>query len=162
MIKISLSQGLRTVIDDEDLHLVEGFIWCALKAPKGKFYAVRNRRVAERENGLPRLQYMHSLITGFDLTDHCDGDGLNNVRANLRMATSAQNNMNRRPSSGCGYKGVTFDKARNSFLAAIKVDGKRKFLGRFHDVEEAARTYDIAAGEIFGEFAWLNFGGSRD
>lgn len=47
--------------------------------------------------------------------------------------------------SSSGFKGVSFDKARGLFKAHITIDGRWRFLGRFHTAEEAARVYNGAA-----------------
>jgi hypothetical protein len=66
--------------------------------------------------------------------------------------------MNSLPRGGISrYKGVS--RNREKWQARIKVDGKQSHLGIFTDEEDAARAYDAAARELFGEFAYLNFGG---
>ena len=101
---------------------------------------------------------MHRVITGYPLVDHINGDGLDNRRANLRAATATQNNQNRRPSlSRSGFKGVTKSSKSNGWYARIRVNGKLIHLGCYPDPTSAARAYDAAALEHFGEFAWPNF-----
>jgi len=103
---------------------------------------------------------MHILITGYKIgrrVDHINGNGLDNRRSNLRIATSQQNNRNRKICNlnTSGFKGVRLD--RNKWRADIRIDGKRKNLGRFVNPEAAAAAYDEAARKYFGEFATLNF-----
>ena len=103
--------------------------------------------------------YMHSLITGFAEVDHWDGDGLNNRRSNLREVTHAQNMGNARKQYGCSsqYKGVYW--GGKKWQAQIGVNHGTRYLGRFVNEEDAARAYDAAALEAWGEFARLNFPG---
>lgn len=62
----------------------------------------------------------------------------------------------RQQSSASGYKGVY--KSEKRWVAIIQRGGKsgRKHLGRFPTKEEAARAYNIAAHEHYGEQAVLN------
>lgn len=105
---------------------------------------------------------LHRLITlaprGVQV-DHRDGDGLNNQLSNLRFATSQQNQCNQRKQLGTSsrFKGVVWHKGGNKWMAQTKVFGRRMYLGLHETEEDAARAYDRAALEYFGEFARLNF-----
>lgn len=87
--------------------------------------------------------------------DHIDGDGLNNKWDNLRDVTHSQNLMNAavRSDSTSGYKGVSYDKARDRWYAYINIDGKRKMLGRHKTMQEAVNARQNAERDLFGEFA---------
>lgn len=101
---------------------------------------------------------LHRLIAAPGL-DHANGDRLDNRRRNLREATSSQNaaNSTSREGSSSRFKGVTWDKSRDKWMAAIASGGASRTLGRFDKEEDAARAYDEAAREIHGAFARLNF-----
>ena len=105
---------------------------------------------------------MHRLILNAkpgELVDHWDGNGLNNRRRNLRPATNSQNLHNRRRTRAkSGFCGVwRSGKSSVPWVASIHVKNKAIYLGRFETPEEAARVYDAAAKEHYGEFASLNF-----
>ena len=144
---VPLTRGFMATIDAADIPLVEGFNWTAKPDRSGCVYATNGRGM------------MHQIITGHARPDHRDGDGLNNRRANLRLATSQQNNRNRRIgiANKSGFKGVSLRADRNTWLAAIRLDGRLRKLGTFSSKEEAARAYDAVASKEFGEFAVLNF-----
>src|ERR1035437_1775635 len=121
MKEISLGRGYIAIIDDQDFELINQYKWFAL-VRKGKLsaYAQANSR---KPNGKKTVLKMHRLIMGLTdpkiLVDHIDQDGLNNRRANLRTATSSENNRNRKVirTSLTGTKGVKRDGGR--FVAHI-------------------------------------------
>ena len=90
------------------------------------------------------------------VVDHIDGDSLNNIRANLRLANKQQNSANVGALAGnkLGIRGV--QKRGKKFRAFIHKNGKTIFLGSFPSQGKAACAYDKAAAKHFGEFARLN------
>lgn len=64
-------------------------------------------------------------------------------------------NKQKEPTSSV-YKGVCWDKNRCKWMSSIKINGKNKYLGRFDSEVDAANAYNIAALELFGEFAQVN------
>lgn len=138
-------------VDDADYELVSRFSWHAHRVP-GNTYA----RAYIPQDG--RQAYLHVLIMGQTGIDHCDGDGLNCQRSNMRPATRAQNGANQRPRGGRSrYKGVGWYKRDECWRAQIMVNYRNHHLGYFTDEIEAARAYDAAAREMQGEYARLNF-----
>jgi hypothetical protein len=102
--------------DECDAALIESHTWHLNKSGHATY--VRSNETRE---------YLHRLIMGaphgLDV-DHKDGDGLNCRRANLRVATRSQNNMNRR-SQRDGRKGIHLEKFTGMWRAEIIVGGKR-------------------------------------
>jgi hypothetical protein len=152
-VEIPLTRGLVAVVDAEDVERVlAAGKWQALVGDHTT-YAQRN----VYEQGQRRTVLLHTFLTGWPRVDHRDGNGLNNRRSNLRPATARQNMQNRRIQSNntSGYKGV--GRQWNRWRATIQIDGRQVHLGTFGDPADAARAYDAAAREHFGEFARLNF-----
>lgn len=90
--------------------------------------------------------------------DHRDGDGLNNVRSNLRTCTDRQNGANSRKWPACSstFKGVWWHKRMKRWIAVISVEGRTIHLGYFELETDAARQYNAVAFLVHGEFARLN------
>lgn len=157
-IEIPLTQGKVALIDDEDWPLVAGHKWRAYKNGHS-FYAASD--VGGRRN--KRTLQMHRLLLGAmpgQFVDHKDRNGLNNTRSNLRLCTKAQNAQNsRKYARGSSlYKGVRWRPERQKWFASIGTHPNVRWLGTFTDPVEAAKAYDAAAKQLFGEFARLNFG----
>jgi hypothetical protein len=153
------AMGRVALVDDEDYELVASHRWHVYEEVRKSGIAGPYAQTNIYMGGKHRLIKMHSLITGWELTDHIDGNGLNNQRYNLREATVSQNQANARPRTGGSsvYKGVCWHKGSRRWRAYIQVRKKQMSLGYFTDETDAAKAYDIAAREYFGEYAYLNF-----
>ena len=101
-----------------------------------------------------RLVYMFHFGNYPKTLDHVDGNRTNNRIHNLRPASNSNNGANRRLgiNSKTGFKGVHKIKEER-FRAYITINKKRKHLGYFKTVIDAHQAYQIAAKEVFGEFA---------
>lgn len=91
--------------------------------------------------------------------DHINGNPLDNRRENLRLCTRAENNRAKhRVKSGktSRYKGVYLMKKTGKWIAGVRAHGKYKRLGSFENEADAARAYNEAAKQYYGEFAVLN------
>ena len=82
---------------------------------------------------------------------------------NLRIVNQSQNGMNRKLNKTYNnklttskYKGVTWHKKTNKWQSQIVINGKVKHLGIFTNEIDAAKTYNKAAIELYGEYANLN------
>lgn len=149
------------MLDDDDYEwLWRMGCWCFVS----EGYAVKGARQADPwPTG--KTMYMHrvilehhGLLEGGKEVDHIDGNPLNNQKSNLRVVTQQQNNWNQHKVTGTSqYKGVCWDKRAKKWMAYVSLDRKQKHLGYFTDEKEAAKAYDEAAKEHFGEYAKLNF-----
>lgn len=92
-----------------------------------------------------------------EMIDHINGVKGDNRMSNLRLASQAQNARNKSPhrSSKNKFKGVRW--VRGKWSARIMNDRKETHLGRFAVEDDAARAYDLAAVNLFGDFAKTNF-----
>ncbi len=90
--------------------------------------------------------------------DHINRDKTDNRIENLRSCSSNQNkgNIGLLRSNRSGYRGVSFNTRRQKWHAQIKINGKQTYIGGFDCVIDAAKAYNKAAVEHFGEFAYLN------
>ena len=88
------------------------------------------------------------------LTDHINGDGLDNHRINLRYANNSQNSQNSRKTRRnlTGYKGVSHAFG-GVYTATIQVLGRSIWLGQYSDAISAHQVYCRAASKYFGSFA---------
>lgn len=86
--------------------------------------------------------------------DHINCIRSDNRLANLRAATPSQNRCNRPVGhrSSTGVKGVSWDRSRGKWVAFICLNGKRRNLGRFVEIADAANAYAEASRQIHGAF----------
>lgn len=150
------AQSTTAVIDTADYPLVANFRWHAHKSNRGSgtFYA----RAWKKVDGKRSDTTIHQILMGANGTDHKDLDGLNNCRSNLRPATHSQNHQNepKRRGTSSRFKGVYWHTKRARWIATVKLNGKKQHLGSYTSEADAARAYNVAAKNAFGEFARLN------
>ena len=97
---VPLTKGYEAVIDAEDVHLVAGRAWHAkvTKTKAGEVRSVYASAMTLRVDGKAKNIWLHRVILGLTdgllFADHIDGDGLNNRRSNLRVATPSENRKN--------------------------------------------------------------------
>lgn len=155
--EIPLARGGVALVDDEDYgRVLAAGPWHGNPGQRTS-YAMHNVR-CDRGRGWT-TQSMHVFVMGQPWIDHINGNGLDNRRENLRLATHGQNAANRpkRSDSKSPYKGVERNPRGLPWRARICVNYKKRHLGLYPTAEEAARAYDAAAVEAWGPFANLNF-----
>jgi len=83
--------------------------------------------------------------------DHINGNKIDNRLENLRLATNSQNQQNRPApkNSTSGYRGVTWHKQVNKWMARICIKGERKTIGFFDTAEDAYEAYKKEAKKVF-------------
>jgi hypothetical protein len=156
-VQIPLTKGKFALIDSGDLRRVIKHSWCHRRGGgNGKQeYAVANVKI----DGAWKRVALHRFILEArpgQMVDHQDGDGLNNTRRNLRLATRGQNQHNSGPRTG-RFKGVSWSKVMGRWHAQITKDRQYHDLGYYEAEEDAARAYDDAARRLHSDFARLNF-----
>lgn len=154
----SKKHGDYTVLyDDEDHDKVSKYTWTLSLKHKSTIYAY----TTYMDKGFKKQLKLHHLIIGRKngmVTDHIDGNGLNNQKSNLRFATIRQNLCNKsiQRNNTTGYKGVHWHKAAKKYMVHFKENGKLIYGGLYIDIIEAAKKYNELALKHYGDFAKLN------
>lgn len=171
---LRLTRGKFALVDEADFKRLRARAWRWEATGKSAGYAASGDRHTKT--------LLHHAVLGVQSSehvDHRDNNGLDCRRENLRLASRQDNSANRGKFIGrtgrkftSRYKGVidrskhyTKTFARNitkkssdyPWTARIRVDRKLIHIGRFATEQEAARAYDAAAIQHFGEFARPNF-----
>ena len=99
-------------------------------------------RVDGKLHGTHRLIYLmhHGFLP--KIIDHIDGNPSNNNLDNLREASHAENMRNSKipTSNSSGFKGVYWCKTYKKWISVCAVDGKRRQIGSYVDIMEAANA----------------------
>jgi hypothetical protein len=157
---IELTHGKVAIVDDEDYATLVAHRWFAVRLnydPRHEIWAAFRR--------INRVRvYMHREILGLNRGDgmlhvmHVNGNRLDNRRGNLVVPGRSIVSRCRRFGLGTSqFKGVKSATPQEGWYAAIYIDGKTRYLGRFATEVDAALAYDVAARKAFGRLSALNF-----
>jgi hypothetical protein len=144
---IQLSKGEQAIVDDADFDYLNQWKWYL----GAHGYAVRQVFNKDKYTKLAHamryraneIVYMHRLVNdtpeGF-VTDHINQNPLDNRRQNLRSVGKSINGLNRgRPQNNTsGVKGVYWQ--ANAWVAELKLNGKKLYLGRHKNIDDAAQA----------------------
>ena len=140
----------RAIIDKEDYPKV--------LAVGSKFGMQKHKNKSKRYVISRGGRLHHVILNTKNLTDHINGNPLDNRKNNLRICSVNQNARNsKRPiNNTSGFKGVTWHIHVKKWKATIGVNSQNIHLGYFDNKIEAARAYNQAAKKYHGEFARFN------
>ena len=135
----------RALIDIEDIDKIKNYKW----------YLNSDGYVYNNKVGL-----LHRFLIGPSndmVVDHINNNKFDNRKANLRICTAQQNNMNKsKYKGGSQFKGVCWHKQKNKWQAQIQINSKSKYIGLYDNELEASIEYDKAALLYHGIYAKLN------
>jgi AP2 domain len=149
MKRIPLTKGFEAIVDDADFANVNQYKWHASKSGSD-WYATRQIVW----NGRKRKIRLHRFLLGLPPgripeVDHLNRNTMDNRRQNIHPISASENSQNRkkRADNNHTYKGVTFSKRRNCWVAQIRANGKT-ICSSGHATEiDAARAYDVLSNQ---------------
>lgn len=139
VVYIQLNSSYETVVDLCDFNKIKSYRWNIVQKQNNKKYAFTRIRI----NGKQKTILLHRLIfKGIKegkMIDHIDGDGLNNRRKNLRLASNSENQQNNLASknSQIGIRGISICKTTGLYKCQLTKMGKLIYHERFKNLEDA-------------------------
>lgn len=162
MKQIPLTKGKVAIVDDEDFERVSRHKWLASRGARTWYAHATEMQVVDGSKKRVTLA-MHRIVLSplpWQIVDHVNHDGLDNRRQNLRTCFKGENIANapkKRTPYSSKFKGVNWKKQQQRWVAQITAGRRVIHLGLYATEEDAAKAYDRAAIQYFGEFACLNF-----
>ena len=157
---IELRNGEKAKIDAEDFDRVSQYKWRVIeRKTTHKKTVVTSIRT---KNGVRQLSLGRFLMNPPDgkmVYPRRYQNGFDFRKGNLIVCTMKERQQmlpKRKHPTSSNYKGVTYDKVKKSWRSSLQTDKKNLTIGLFDSEDAAARAYNRAAREAFGEFAYQN------
>lgn len=151
------ADGIEFIAYKEHEILVDDDMWHEFN--KQKWYVDSKTGYAYNND----LKTMHSLLCPTDdkskVVHHINGNRIDNRRQNLEIVTASENAHQKKEkskSASSQYFGVTFHKQTNKWMASIKKNHMKHYLGIYENEMDAAKAYNQKALELYGHSANLN------
>ncbi len=172
--EIKLACGKTALIDTDSLFLFEGKRTWRSYFDGWNWYVRRHSTINKKSKTFLLHREVLGITDSKILIDHIDGNGLNNMRSNLRICNHSQNRKNRHNKSdkhSSIYLGVSLKVTKYNYTvktgeekvsitkrweARIQHNKKQISIGFYNTEDEAAIAYNKKAMEFHGEFASLN------
>ena len=98
---------------------------------------------------LVAIAFLNHIPNGYDeVVDHIDNDSKNNNVNNLQLITQRENTSKDKKGCSSKYTGVSMSKGSNKWEARIRIDGYKKYLGKFNCELEASNAYQLELSKI--------------
>lgn len=142
------SNNIPFYFDLEDYDRIKDYCWCI----DDKGY------VLARDTNNKKSIKFHKILFPNDMVDHINHNKADNRKINLRIVSHSQNNMNKTLQSNntSGTSGVKWSKRDCIWEADITFQGKRYYLGRFKNYDDAVKARKVAEKQYFGEYSYDN------
>ena len=150
-----LKDGRAVLVDDEDFDRVSKLSW---HASKDGYVMHKIKREGNRVDTIYLHRFVLNARPGFKV-DHKNRNPADCQKHNLRQTDDSLNQANsnkRQGTTSSRFKGVYFYRAYGRWKAQLRFNGQRLFLGHFDEEIDAAKAYNVAALQCFGEHANLN------
>lgn len=151
------TDGIEFIAYKEHEILVDNDMWHEFN--KQKWYVDSKTGYAYNND----LKTMHSLLCPTDdkskVVHHINGNRIDNRRQNLEIVSASENAHQKKEkskSASSQYFGVTFHKLTNKWMAHIKKNHIKYYLGIYENEMDAAKAYNQKALELYGHSANLN------
>lgn len=154
---IPLRNRKYAIVDSENFKELNKYKWCCVNgyAQRSFYHGIKNGKIIT--SGLLMSRIILNAPIGKQV-DHINHNTLDNRKCNLRIATHAENQHNRKKSKNKSsrYKGVSYKKSRKKWIAKIKLNKKSYWLGSFLSEKDAAKAYNKASKKYHGKFSFVN------
>ncbi len=154
-----IKPGIQVKIDTEDLEKVKKHSWRVTKGTQGRLRVVTSIRGPQGVKTITLGKFLMQPPKGKQVYPRRFNEELDYRKGNLIVCTLAERQRllpKKRTSTSSHYRGVSMVKGKQTWRAAIEVEGKSINLGNFKTEDEAALAYNEASRKYFGEHAYQN------